>query len=71
MKSPVITILRIEMYTDMVLKISCQFLIGNVYQLITGMTFCVAGVCQFLIGNVYQKTLTEDEKKVFESVNSL
>ena len=59
------------MYTDMVLKISCQFLIGNVYLRDWRIKKITLYMCQFLIGNVYQKTLTEDEKKVFESVNSL
>ena len=41
------------MYTDMVPKISYQFLIGNVYPLLRSQEI-VPDECQFLIGNVYQ-----------------
>ena len=41
------------MYTDMVPKISCQFLIGNVYH-ISNIVCESTYECQFLIGNVYQ-----------------
>ena len=40
------------MYTDMVPKISCQFLIGNVYH-ISNIVCESTYECQFLIGNVY------------------
>ena len=43
------------MYTDIIPKISCQFLIGNVYQN-TDHAYDnkPAQSCQFLIGNVYR-----------------
>ena len=45
------------MYTDMVPKISCQFLIGNVYH-ISNIVCESTYECQFLIGNVYQLVLS-------------
>jgi hypothetical protein len=47
------------MYTDMVPKISCQFLIGNVYH-ISNIVCESTYECQFLIGNVY---LAKNQKK--------